>query len=45
MAHDTRPVVISFDGSAPSEAALRVAVAELPGRHLVVVSVWEPGEG
>ena len=42
MAHDTRPVVVSFDGSAPSEAALRVAVQELPGRRLVVVSVWEP---
>ena len=42
MAHDTRPVVVSFDGSVPSEAALRVTVAELPGRHLVVVSVWEP---
>ena len=42
MAHDTRPVVVSFDGSAPSETALRVAVDELPGRRLVVVSVWEP---
>lgn len=42
MAHDMRPVVVSFDGSAASEAALRVAVQELPGRHLVVVSVWEP---
>ncbi|HEV7495799.1 universal stress protein [Baekduia sp.] len=45
MVNDTRPVVVSFDGSAPSEAALRVAVAELPGRHLVVVSVWEPSFG
>lgn len=43
MTHDTRPVIVSFDGSAPAEAALRVAVRELPGRHLVVVSVWEPG--
>jgi hypothetical protein len=43
MADNTRPVVIAFDGSAPAEAALRVAVQELPGRHLVVVSAWEPG--
>jgi nucleotide-binding universal stress UspA family protein len=38
-----RPVVVSFDGSAPSATALRVAAAELPGRHLIIVSVWEPG--
>ncbi len=43
MADALRPVIVSFDGSAPAEAALRVAVRELPGRHLVVVSVWEPG--
>lgn len=43
MADDPRPVVVSFDGSEPSAAALRVAVAELPGRHFLVVSVWEPG--
>jgi nucleotide-binding universal stress UspA family protein len=39
----SRPVVVSFDGSAPSAAALRVAADELPGRHLLIVSVWEPG--
>ncbi|WCB93107.1 hypothetical protein DSM104299_01809 [Baekduia alba] len=43
MAEDARPVVVSFDGSVPSATALRAAVAELPARHLVIVSVWEPG--
>lgn len=43
MADLSRPVVVSFDGSEPSAAALRVAIEELPGRHLVIVSVWEPG--
>jgi nucleotide-binding universal stress UspA family protein len=40
---DARPVVVSFDGSPPSAAALKVAAIELPGRHLVIVCVWEPG--
>src|SRR3954465_12909969 len=43
MADDVRPVGVSFDGSAPSAGALEVAAAELPGRHLIIVSVWEPG--
>jgi nucleotide-binding universal stress UspA family protein len=43
MSDGARPVVVSFDGSAASEAAVRVAVEQLPGRHLVVISVWEPG--
>jgi nucleotide-binding universal stress UspA family protein len=43
MADDVRPVVVSFDGSAPSAGALEVAAAQLPGRHLIIVSVWEPG--
>jgi nucleotide-binding universal stress UspA family protein len=38
-----RPVVVSFDGSAPAAAALTVAAAELTGRHLLIASVWEPG--
>lgn len=44
MAGDARrPVVVAFDGSAASEAAIRAA-AELFGAHpLVIVSVWEPG--
>jgi nucleotide-binding universal stress UspA family protein len=43
MGDDARPVVVSFDGSTTSATALRVAAAELPGRHFVIVSVWEPG--
>ncbi|HEY6758146.1 MAG TPA: universal stress protein [Baekduia sp.] len=43
MAENAHPVIVSFDGSAPAEAALRAAVRELPGRRIVVVSVWEPG--
>ncbi|WP_051222374.1 universal stress protein [Conexibacter woesei] len=39
----SRPVVVSFDGSPPAAAALTVAAGELPGRHLLIVSVWEPG--
>jgi nucleotide-binding universal stress UspA family protein len=44
MAGDARaPVVVAFDGSPESEAAMRAA-AELFGAHrLVIVSVWEPG--
>jgi nucleotide-binding universal stress UspA family protein len=43
MAGDARPVVVAFDGSAESEAAMRAA-AELFGTHpLLIVSVWEPG--
>jgi nucleotide-binding universal stress UspA family protein len=43
MADAARPIVVAFDGSRPAAAALAVAATELPGRHLVVVSVWEPG--
>jgi nucleotide-binding universal stress UspA family protein len=43
MSDGARPVVVSFDGSTASEAALRVATEELPGRHLLIISVWEPG--
>ena len=36
-------MVVAFDGSTESEAAMRAA-AELFGAHpLVIVSVWEPG--
>lgn len=42
MSEDTRPIVVSFDGSAQAATALKVAIAQMPGRHLVIVSVWEP---
>jgi nucleotide-binding universal stress UspA family protein len=39
---DQRPVVVAFDGSDESEAAVREAAALFRDRTLVVVSVWEP---
>src|SRR4051794_14833395 len=39
---DQRPVVVGFDGSEESEAAVREAAALFGDRTLVVVSVWEP---
>jgi nucleotide-binding universal stress UspA family protein len=43
MSDATRPVVVAFDGSEESQAALRAAVELFAGRELIVVSVWEPG--
>jgi nucleotide-binding universal stress UspA family protein len=37
------PVVVAFDGSSESEAALRAAAGLFRDRELLVVSVWEPG--
>ena len=38
---DERPVLVAFDGSAESRAAVRSAVTLFPGRKLIVVTVWE----
>jgi nucleotide-binding universal stress UspA family protein len=43
MDEDARPVVVAFDGSAESHAAVTAAASLFRGRPLVVVSVWEPG--
>ena len=43
MSTDERPVVVAFDGSPESEAAVRAAAGLFGERTLVVVSVWEPG--
>jgi nucleotide-binding universal stress UspA family protein len=43
MSTDERPVVVAFDGSPESEAAVRAAAGLFSARTLVVVSVWEPG--
>jgi nucleotide-binding universal stress UspA family protein len=40
---DARPVLVAFDGSPGSQAAVREAAGLFPDRRLVVVSVWEPG--
>jgi nucleotide-binding universal stress UspA family protein len=45
MSMDERPVVVGFDGSDESEAAVREAAALFRDRTLVVVSVWEPRLG
>ena len=43
MSEDLSPVIVAFDGSAESDAAVRAAAGLFPGRTLVVVTVWEPG--
>src|ERR671931_2727434 len=43
MADDERPAVVAFDGSDAAGAAVRAAASLLTGRHLLIVSVWEPG--
>ena len=43
MSTDERPVIVAYDGSPESEAAVRAAAGLFTGRTLVVVSVWEPG--
>jgi nucleotide-binding universal stress UspA family protein len=40
---DDRPVLVAYDGSDESVAALRNAVTLFPLRTVIVVSVWEPG--
>lgn len=42
MASDA-PVLIAYDGSEISKAALRHAAELFPGRAAIVVTVWEPG--
>ena len=42
MSAADRPVLVAFDGSDESQAALRAAADLLPSRLLVVVTVWEP---
>jgi nucleotide-binding universal stress UspA family protein len=43
MAGQDAPVVIAYDGSEVSRAALREAAGLFSGRPAVVVTVWEPG--
>lgn len=43
MDEDARPVVVAYDGSAESHAAVRAAALLFRGRPLVIVSAWEPG--
>jgi len=43
MSSDARPVVVAYDGSAESRAAIRTAAGLFTHRRLVIASVWEPG--
>jgi nucleotide-binding universal stress UspA family protein len=43
MTAAARPVLVAFDGSPESHAALGHAAALFGDRRLIVVSVWEPG--
>jgi nucleotide-binding universal stress UspA family protein len=43
MAHEAAPVVIAYDGSEVSRAAVRHAADLFAGRPAVLVTVWEPG--
>src|SRR5215217_682425 len=43
MSAASQPVVVAFDGSSESDAAVRAAAGLFPDRIVVVVTVWEPG--
>jgi nucleotide-binding universal stress UspA family protein len=43
MSVNDQPAVVAYDGSEEAQAALRAAVELMPGRRLVVVSIWEQG--
>src|SRR5829696_145347 len=43
MSSHAQPVLVAYDGSDESKAALRSAAGLFTAQRLVVVSVWEPG--
>jgi nucleotide-binding universal stress UspA family protein len=43
MSSGAGPVVVAYDGSAESQAALRAAAGLFATRRLVIACVWEPG--
>ena len=43
MAAEAAPVLIAYDGSDVSRAAIRHAAELFPGRPTVLATVWEPG--
>jgi len=43
MAREAAPVLIAYDGSELSQAALRQAAVLFAGRPAVLATVWEPG--
>jgi nucleotide-binding universal stress UspA family protein len=42
MSASAEPVVVAFDGSAPSRDAIAAAAGLLVSRRLVILTVWEP---
>ena len=42
MEQNSRPLVVAFDGSSEARAAVRAASELMPGRRLLVTTVWEP---
>jgi nucleotide-binding universal stress UspA family protein len=45
MSPNATPILIAYDGSDISKAALKHAAELFPGRPAVVATVWEPGMG
>ena len=43
MVGEGQPVLVGYDGSELSKAAVRHAADLFPGRLIVLVTVWEPG--
>src|SRR3712207_1837878 len=43
MSSDGRPVVVAYDGSPESQAAVLVAAGLFATSRLIIASVWEPG--
>lgn len=43
MAGETAPILVAYDGSELSKAAVRHAAELFPGRPAVIATVWEPG--
>ena len=43
MDDEALPVVVAFDGSPESSAAVRAAAGLFRDRDLLIVSIWEPG--
>jgi nucleotide-binding universal stress UspA family protein len=43
MVSEATPVLIAYDGSEVSQAAVRRAAELFPGRPTVLATVWEPG--
>ena len=41
----TDPLMVCYDGSEDAKHAIRRAAAIFPGRHSLVVTIWQPTAG